>query len=206
MDLGNFDFRNGTFCRRSKRKQGEKEQSFGRDLNGGILPAPVRQSTKSFTKQPVSYYPSMMPLPKTKKHRQDAANLKTNKDKPKQLFWIKRLQGISAVNSNDERVLKDFHLPSHIKVVGPGVSPKSLIHSLVTNLHHNASVKGQDRSLVALEKHPEVWLNAEQPLCTPFSITEADVKKQEEKVATLRRQLSEALVEYEHLKRDFPLK
>ena len=205
MDLGNFDFRSGTYCRRSKRKQGEKDQSFGRDLNGGIIPAPVRQSSKSLSMpQKVTYYPSMVVAgPKEKKRKHDAP--KTDKDKPKQLFWEKRLQGI-PVSSMDENVLKCFRLPAQIKSVGPGINQKSLIHSLVTNLYNVASVKGQDRSAVALEKHPEVWLNAEQPVCTPFAITEADIKKQEEKVSTLRRQLSEALVEYEHLKRDPPLK
>lgn len=207
LDLGNFDFRSGTYCRRSKRRQGEKDQSFGRDLNGGIIPAPVRQSNKSLSKQNVTYYPSMVvAAPKEKKRKHDtAANAKTDKDKPKQLFWEKRLQGI-PVSSVDDSVLKCFRLPSQLKSVGPGINQKSLIHSLVTNLYNNASVKGQDRSAIALEKHPEVWLNAEQPMCTPFVITEADIKKQEEKVSTLRRQLSEALGEYEHLKRDPPLK
>lgn len=206
LELGNFDFRSGTFCRRSKRKQGEKDQSFGRDLNGGIIPAPVRQFTKSFSREQVTYYPSMvLANPKEKKRKHDALNARTEKDRPKQLFWEKRLQGIS-VCSLDENVLKCFRLPALIKSVGPGISHKSLIHSLVTNLHNGASVKGQDRSAIALDKHPDVWLNAEQPLCTPFIITEADVKKQEEKVSTLRRQLSEALIEYEHLKRDPPLK
>lgn len=206
MDLGNFDFRTGTFCRRSKRRQGERDQSFGRDLNGGIIPAPVRQFAKSLSGEQVTYYPSMvLAAPKEKKRKHEAANAKTDKDKPKQLFWEKRLQGIS-VSSFEEDVLKCFRLPDQIKSIGPGISQKNLIHSLVTNLHNKASVKGQDRSAIALAKHPEVWLNAEQPLCTPFTITEADVKKQEEKVSTLRRQLSEALVEYEHLKRDPPLK
>lgn len=206
LDLGNFDFRTGTYCRRSKRKQGEKDQSFGRDLNGGIIPAPVRQSSKSLSKQTVTYYPSMaLAAPKEKKRKLDAANTKTDKEKPKQLFWEKRLQGI-PVSSLDENLIKCFRLPSQIKSVGPGINQKSLIHSLVTNLYNSASVKGQDRSAIALEKHPEVWLNAEQPVCTPFVITEADIKKQEEKVSTLRRQLSEALVEYEHLKRDPAIK
>ena len=147
----------------------------------------------------------VLATPKEKKRKHDALNAKTEKDRPKQLFWEKRLQGIS-VCSLDENVLKCFRLPALIKSVGPGISHKSLIHSLVTNLHNGASVKGQDRSAIALDKHPDVWLNAEQPLCTPFIITEADVKKQEEKVSTLRRQLSEALIEYEHLKRDPPLK
>ena len=208
LDLGNFDFRSGTYCRRSKRKQGDKDQSFWRDLNGGIIPAPVRQSNKSLSTQKVTYYPPSMVVagPKEKKRKHDnAVNTKTDKDKPKQLFWEKRLQGIQ-VRSMDENVIKCFQLPSQIKSVGPSINQKSLMHSLVTNLYNKASVKGQDRSAVALEKHPEVWLNAEQPLCAPFVITEADIKKQEEKVSTLRRQLSEALVEYEHLKRDLPVK
>ena len=206
LDLGNFDFRSGTFNRRSKRRQGERDQSFGRDLNRGIIPAPVRQYAKSFSGEHVTYYPSMaVAPPKEKKRKHEALNARTDKDKPKQLFWEKRLQGIS-VTSLEQDVLKCFRLPDQIKSVGPGISQKNLIHSLVTNLHNKASVKGQDRSAIALEKHPEVWLNAEQPLCTPFTITEADVKKQEEKVSTLRRQLYEALVEFEHLKRDPPPK
>lgn len=208
LDLGNFDFRSGTYCRRSKRKQGEKEQSYGRDLNGGIIPAPVRQSNKSLSKQSVTFYPTMVPGPATSKDKRrklDSVNAKNEKDKPKQLFWQKRLQGIS-VCSVDETALKCFRLPAQIKSVGPGINQKGLIHSLVTNLYNNASVKGQDRSAASLEKHPEVWLNAEQPVCAPFAITDSDIKKQEEKVATLRRQLSEALAEYEHLKRDPPMK
>ena len=56
-------------------------------------------------------------------------------------------------------------------------------------------------SLVALEKHPEVWLNAEQPPCSAFVISESDIRSQEEKVQKLRRRLAEALVDYENLKR-----
>ena len=96
LDLGNFDFRSGTYCRRSKRKQGDKDQSFWRDLNGGIIPAPVRQSNKSLSTQKVTYYPPSMVVagPKEKKRKHDnAVNTKTDKDKPKQLFGKKDYKG-----------------------------------------------------------------------------------------------------------------
>ena len=199
-DLTNFDFRTGSFTRRSKRKQ-PSDLSFSRDLGSGILQAPLRQSTKSFSKQPVTYYPSMVDISKEKKQKLDNVGNKPNKDKPKQLFWEKRLQGLSATDSKDCSVINGFSLPDGFKLIGPRIDEKSLIHSLVTNLHSNTGVKGQDRSVIALEKHPEVWINAEQPLCAPFSITDADIKRQEDRVAQMRRQLSEALTDYETLKR-----
>ena len=128
---------------------------------------------------------------------------KVTKEKPKQLFWEKRLQGLSATNPVDCSVINSFSLPDGFKLIGPRIDEKGLIHSLVTSLHNNTGVKGQDRSVISLEKHPEVWINTEQPLCAPFSVTDTDIKEQEGRVAQVRRQLAEALTDYELVKRSY---
>lgn len=202
VDLSNFEFKSGTFTRRSKRKahqNGGSDVLYSRDFSSSILPQPVRQSTKSFSKQPVTYYTSRSGT--NTKRPKTVSNTQVEKDKPCQIFWQKRLQNLRVTDGKDDILIEDFTLPDGIKMVGPGIDSKSLIHSIVTTLQQKGSVKGQNMSLVALEKHPEVWLNAEQPPCAPFSISESDIKKQEEKVQKLRRRLAEALVDYENLKR-----
>ena len=202
FDLSNFEFRSGTFTRRSKRKtnqNGGSELLYSRDFSTNVLPQPIRQSTKSFSKQPVTYFSSNSGKG-AKRPKTDTA-ARVEKEKPSQIFWQKRLQNLKATNGKDDMVIEDFTLPSRIKMVGPGTDSKSVIHSLVTTLQLKGSVKGQNMSLVALEKHPEVWLNAEQPPCSAFVISESDIRSQEEKVQKLRRRLAEALVDYENLKR-----
>lgn len=200
--MSNFEFRSGTFTRRSKRKanqNGSSELLYSRDFGSNVLPQPERQSTKSFAKQPVTYFTSRSES--DPKRPKTDSNARVEKDKPTQIFWQKRLQNLQVTDGKDDIVIGDFTLPDGIKKVGPGIDSKSLIHSIVTTLQQKGSVKGQNMSLVALEKHPEVWLNAEQPPCAPFVISESDIKKQEEKVQKLRRRLAEALVDYENLKR-----
>lgn len=171
-------------------------------MNGTIQPSPVRQSTKSFSKQPVSYYPSTEdPSPqKKRKIEQSCKHTKIEKDKPKQLFWEKRLQGITAVDASDGRKLDSFNLSKAFKVVGPGMDEKGLLHALMAKIHSNTSIRGQHTSIVALEKHPEIWINVDQPPCAPFTISDGEVKSQEERVAKLRRRLAEALSDYDHIK------
>ncbi|XP_032230201.2 methyl-CpG-binding domain protein 2 [Nematostella vectensis] len=194
VDLTDFDFRSGTFCRRSKRQR--SQPNFSRDLNGAIPNSPVRQSTKSFSKQPVSYYPGRQ----AKKQKVEPINSKIDKEKPKQLFWEKRIQGLTAVNAEDERKLDAFNLGKTFRVIGPGMDEKALVHALVTNIHTKSSIKGQSMSLVALEKHPEIWINVDQPPCAPFVITDADIKAQEERVSRQRQKLAEAIAEHKQLK------
>lgn len=198
--MTDFDFRSGTFCRKTRRRT--NQQNFTRDLNGTILPAPVRQSTKSFSKQPVSYYPKSEEHSPTKKKKVESAckNTKIDKDRPKQLFWEKRLQGLTPVDATDGRKLDSFNLTKGFKLVGPGIDEKGLLHALMAKIHSKTPIKGQHTSVVALEKHPEIWINVDQPPCTPFVISENDVKNQEEKVAKLRRRLAEALLDYDQIK------
>lgn len=200
MDLTDFDFRSGTFCRKSRRRT--NQQHYSRDLNGTILPAPVRQSTKSFSKQPVSYYPNTdEPSPAKKRKMENAIkNTKIDKDRPKQLFWEKRLQGITPVDAADGRKLDSFNLSKGFKLVGPGMDEKGLLHALMAKIHSKTQIKGQHTSVVALEKHPEIWINVDQPPCTPISISDGDIKAQEEKVSRLRRRLAEALADYDQVK------
>jgi len=146
IDLTDFDFRSGTFCRKSKRRT--NQQSYSRDMNGTILPSPVRQSTKSFSKQPVSYYPSTEePSPQKKRKMENLCkNTKINKDKPKQLFWEKRLQGVTAVDAVDGRKLDSFNLSKGFKLVGPGMDEKGLLHALMAKIHSKTTIKGQHTS------------------------------------------------------------
>lgn len=131
---------------------------------------------------------------------QSCKSTKINKDKPKQLFWEKRLQGITAVDASDGRKLDSFNLSKGFKIVGPGIDEKGLLHALMAKLHTNTGIRGQHTSIVALEKHPEIWMNVDQPPCTPFTISDSEVKLQEERVAKLRRRLAEALLDYDQVK------
>ena len=68
-----------------------------------------------------------------------------SKDKPRQLFWEKRLDGISA-KSVDEEELFSMNLPENIKSLGvvEDSSTNTLLASISTALHlGNCVVKGQ---------------------------------------------------------------
>ncbi|XP_037132999.1 methyl-CpG-binding domain protein 3a [Syngnathus acus] len=151
------------------------------DLNTTL---PVRQ-TASIFKQPVTKVTNH-PSNKVKTDPQRAV------DQPKQLFWERKLSGLSAFDIADELV-KTMDLPKGLQGVGPASSDKTLLSAIASALHTSpAPVTGQ--LTAAVEKNPGVWLNTTQPLCKAFVVTDEDIRKQEDLVQNVRRRLEEALM------------
>lgn len=172
------------------------------------LVPPIRQ-TASIFKQPVTLY-------KTNQESVVKNDLKPNvcHDKPKQLFWEKRLevliklkckemftkflhfitlQKLTACASDGEE-FKQIDLEGCLKPVGPFISEMTVLQSVATALHlNNGSITGQTASKASLLSNAGAFVNPEQPLIHAVNITEEDIRRQEEKVNNARKLLQEAL-------------
>lgn len=85
-------------------------------------------------------------------------------------------------------------LPRHLKPVGPLIKDQTLFQSVATALHSSLHpVTGQTASKSALSSNPGVYINPDQPLFLACTITEDDVKKQEDRVLLARKKLQDAL-------------
>ncbi|XP_076249478.1 methyl-CpG-binding domain protein 2 isoform X2 [Calliopsis andreniformis] len=152
--------------------------------NDASLVPPIRQ-TASIFKQPVTIYKTQEGKVKDIKHG--------NQEKPKQLFWEKRLEGLRACDP-DGYEFDAMDLPKSLKPVGPYITEETLLQSVATALHVSSQpVTGQTGSKTALEKNPGVFLNPDQPLVQAVSIADEDIKRQEDRVALARKKLQDAL-------------
>ncbi|XP_043257840.1 methyl-CpG-binding domain protein 2 isoform X3 [Colletes gigas] len=152
--------------------------------NDASLVPPIRQ-TASIFKQPVTIY-------KTQEGKVKDIKL-GNQEKPKQLFWEKRLEGLRACDP-DGFEFDAMDLPKSLKPVGPYITDETLLQSVATALHVSSQpVTGQTGSKTALEKNPGVFLNPDQPLVQAVSIADEDIKRQEDRVALARKKLQDAL-------------
>ncbi|XP_051956862.1 methyl-CpG-binding domain protein 2 [Xyrauchen texanus] len=188
VDLGCFDFRTGKMMPSKMQKNKQRlrsdilSMSKGKpDLNTAL---PIRQ-TASIFKQPVTKVVNY-PNNKVKTDLQKAT------EQPRQLFWEKRLKGLRSSDVTEE-VLRTMELPKGLQSIGPASSDKTLLSAIASALHmSSAPITGQTST--AAEKNPAIWLNASQPLCRAFTITEEDIREQELKVHHARRSLEEALM------------
>ncbi|XP_076663856.1 methyl-CpG-binding domain protein 2 isoform X3 [Andrena cerasifolii] len=157
--------------------------SRGVRSDASLVP-PIRQ-TASIFKQPVTIYKTQEGKVKDIKHG--------NQEKPKQLFWEKRLEGLRACDP-DGYEFDGMDLPKSLKPVGPYITEETLLQSVATALHVSSHpVTGQTGSKTALEKNPGVFLNPDQPLVQAVSIADEDIKRQEDRVALARKKLQDAL-------------
>lgn len=153
--------------------------------NDASLVPPIRQ-TASIFKQPVTVY-------KTQESKVKADYKNGNQEKPKQLMWEKRLEGLRACDV-DGFEFEAMELPKALKPVGPNVTEDTIIQSVATALHVSTQpVTGQTGSKNSLEKNPGVFLDPKQPLVHAVNISEDDIKRQEDRVASARKKLQEAL-------------
>ncbi|XP_003461030.2 methyl-CpG-binding domain protein 3 isoform X1 [Cavia porcellus] len=188
MDLSTFDFRTGKMLMSKMNKSRQRvrydssNQVKGKpDLNTAL---PVRQ-TASIFKQPVTKITNH-PSNKVKSDPQKAV------DQPRQLFWEKKLSGLSAFDIAEELV-RTMDLPKGLQGVGPGCTDETLLSAIASALHTSTMpITGQLSA--AVEKNPGVWLNTTQPLCKAFMVTDEDIRKQEELVQQVRKRLEEALM------------
>ncbi|XP_055544612.1 methyl-CpG-binding domain protein 2 isoform X2 [Wyeomyia smithii] len=160
--------------------------SRGMRADTSLIP-PIRQ-TASIFKQPVTVVRSQENESKVKRDLQHGSQIK-----PKQLFWEKRLENLRVNNTFNEEI-GSLELPKRLKPVGPGVNEATVLQSLATALHHNTHpVTGQTASKTSLNTNASVFLNPDQPLMHVATVTEDDIKRQEERVQFARTRLQEAL-------------
>lgn len=166
---------------------GKVDLYYSRNVrNDGSLVPPIRQ-TASIFKQPVTVYRNQESKVKYDKNG--------NQEKPKQLMWEKRLEGLRACDI-DGFEFEVMELPKGLKPVGPNVNEDTIIQSVATALHVSSQpVTGQTGTKTSLEKNPGVFLDPKQPLVHAVNVSEEDIKRQEERVALARRKLQLALSE-----------
>lgn len=154
--------------------------------NDASLVPPIRQ-TASIFKQPVTVI-------RTQNEGKVKSDFKHgNQDKPKQLFWEKRLEGLRACDI-DGHEFDSMELPKSLKTIGPHIADETIVQSVATALHvSNQPVTGQSVTKSSVEKNLGVFINPEQPLVQAVNISEDDIKKQEERVLLARKKLQEAL-------------
>ncbi|XP_023803791.1 methyl-CpG-binding domain protein 2-like, partial [Cyanistes caeruleus] len=104
------------------------------DLNTAL---PIRQ-TASIFKQPVTKVTNHP----GNKVRSDPQRLT---EQPRQLFWEKRLQGLSASDVS-EQIIKSMELPKGLQGVGPGASRESLLSAVASALHSGNAGMGREKS------------------------------------------------------------
>lgn len=150
------------------------------------LVPPIRQ-TASIFKQPVTVVRNYE-NPKTKQDPKQGAQ-----EKPKQLFWEKRLECLRACHSGGED-FDDIALPKGLKPLGPNIKEQTVVQSLATALHLlNCPVTGQTATKSEFQKNATAYITADQPLMQSIMISEDDIRRQEERVNAARKKLQEAL-------------
>ncbi|KAK7898734.1 hypothetical protein WMY93_019587 [Mugilogobius chulae] len=186
VDLSCFDFRTGkmTSGKLHKNKQRARHEpgvskSGKPDLNTAL---PIRQ-TASIFKQPVTKVTSH-PGNKVKSDQQRAS------EQPRQLFWEKRLKGLRSSDVSQEQ-MRSMDLPTGLQCIGPDPSQDCLLWAIASALHLSSGpISGQSSSA---EKNPAVWTNSNQPPCRGFTVSEQQIRDQEQVVNQVRRSLEEAL-------------
>lgn len=190
IDLSSFDFRTGKLLSSGVRKS-KRLKNIHYDYNKGTrhdasLVLPIRQ-TASIFKQPVTLRTNHGA------NRIKADPKQDTKETPKQLFWEKRLNGLYACDITD-KVLTSIELPDGLSSIGPNLTDENLIQSLAASLHLSSfAIAGQTGSQTQLERNAGVYMNADQPPCMKFVVTEADLKRQEDKVTEVRDRLAKVL-------------
>jgi len=157
------------------------------------LVPPIRQ-TASIFKQPVTVVKSAAAdetntakAPKSKDEGKSPVA-----EKPRQLFWEKRLSGIRA--SYPDEQYEPISLPNNLRPVGPGVEDDVVLASISTSLHlSSGAISGQSNVKKMTEKDPSVYLTPDQPLVCSTKVSQSDVDRQEARVLETRKKLAEAL-------------
>jgi len=178
------------------------------------LVPPIRQ-TASIFKQPVTVHKSSQKSGRTAPSSDDKSNgskpssrSTLGLDKPRQIFWEKRLSGLQpsyeddltpaeeVTDSSDESLLRrhqPFKMPAHFKPVGPGVDADILLASISTSIHlGSGTIRGQKASKMNVDDI-SAFILPDQPLISETTVTQDDVDRQEAKVSATRAKLAKAL-------------
>ncbi|XP_037949798.1 methyl-CpG-binding domain protein 2 isoform X2 [Teleopsis dalmanni] len=160
---------------------------YSRTMRSDVSLVPPIRQTASIFKQPVTVIRNHE-VGKVKHDAKHAAQ-----DKPKQMFWEKRLERLRACHSSGEE-LEDIILPRSIRSIGPNVNEQTVLHSLATALHILSSpVTGQTSSKTEFNKNATAFINPDQPLMQSVLVSEDDIRRQEDRVNIARKKLQDAL-------------
>lgn len=150
----------------------------------GALVPPIRQ-TASIFKQPVTVH-------KNQEGKVKADFKHGRQEKPRQVFWEKRLEGIRASEKDGYELGTGW--TGLLRPAGPHVSDETLLQSVATALHVCAMpVTGQPPMRSHYDKEI-VYRIPDQPLVQEVSVTIEDIKSQEERVIAARKRLQEIMV------------
>ncbi|XP_053439401.1 methyl-CpG-binding domain protein 3-like 1 [Nycticebus coucang] len=156
------------------------------ELNSGFsISIPLRMSSYIF-KRPVTRITSH-PGNEVRYHQWEE-----NLEKPQQVCWQKRLQGLQAHSSSGE-LLSALDLAKSLQKLAPGCTGASLPGALAAGLCSSPMHTFAQSSDLA-QITPRVSLGISQILCKQFLVTEEDIRKQERKVKTVRERLAIALI------------
>jgi len=176
----------------SNRASDSNSYDLARGLRADASLVPPIRQTASIFKQPVTVHKI------SNENGNSGGKVKLDgkqtAEKPRQLFWEKRLSGLRASYPDEE--YQPFLLPGHFKPIGPGVKNDVLLASISTNIHmNNGPIHGQSGGKGKLSENsdPSVYINPDQPLISKTVVSQDDVEKQEAKVNSTRAQLAKAL-------------
>lgn len=104
------------------------------------------------------------------------------------------IQGLHACDM-DGNEFGPIELPRGLKPVGPNVDNGTLLQSVTTALHLNNTIPitGQTASKSSLTSNAGVFLDPAQPLMHAATISEDDIRRQEDRVTNARKKLQDAL-------------
>ncbi|XP_047387794.1 LOW QUALITY PROTEIN: methyl-CpG-binding domain protein 3-like 1 [Sciurus carolinensis] len=115
-----------------------------------------------------------------------------NLDKPQQVCWQRRLQGLQAYSSVGE-LLSMLDLTKTLQKLAPRCLGAPLPGALTGGLHPS-SMPALAPSSHFVETVPGASLSSPQLLCKQFLVTEEDIRKQERKVKRARERLAIAMI------------
>lgn len=175
----------------------------------GVNEAPWRK-TLSIFKQPVTLvHTTSRHTQKTPADIQKRLNSSTSHrsdfvEKPKQVFWAKALEGLTAMlpirdvsefNPNAEDCIEQsLILPPKIEPILNPLKEQAASATLIASIHHSPSndvLTGQQSTKKQIEDNPFSALSFSQPFVQISAITEQDISAQEKKVIDARKRLSE---------------
>ncbi|KAM8787207.1 methyl-CpG-binding domain protein 3-like 1 [Rhynchonycteris naso] len=113
-------------------------------------------------------------------------------DKPQQVFWQKRLQGLQACSSTGQ-LLSPFDLTKALQKLVPSCTGESPPGVLTGGLQ-GSSMSSPAKSSHLAEMIPGDGLSVPQLPYKQFLVTEKDIRKQERKMKMAREKLAVALI------------
>ncbi|GFU00976.1 methyl-CpG-binding domain protein 2 [Nephila pilipes] len=187
VDLMSSRIKEETMLLTKRKRDDEKQEKEAPPKISTSIVLPIRQ-TASIFKQSVTIVRNQ----ESKAHTDVSHG---PQEKPKQVFWEKRLQGIHACDKKG-KVIETFELPPKIKTVGLQLGDETILRSIATALHINEHpIIGQNKPKSLLDKNPGVFINPTQPLVLGLHVTDEDIEIQEKRVMEARERLQEALNE-----------